>query len=629
MSKKKILPGADPDALTTYTENGAPAYTADGVNDDLVALFFDMVRHMQRKKLRAMMAKVVARGDKTALADLVVMVVHCRDVRRGKGERKLFQNSVLEFLCVEALAPVTVVLTSVIGTFGCFRDLKELLVALDVETEKLPLGASAVTAINALRDALLDTYAKQLIADSAALKRGDLAAITLAAKWAPRECQKRFKRVAKLLALRMFPLPNMLGPQFSVPLAKCATKSDSCGPPSMTLEKKLASAARYSKTCYRKIVADLNRALKTPEVSMCEGEWADLEPCALPAACLRTKRRALLNKPRMRRSGAPPPQNASAKERSHDPDRTACAAKLTTHLAGGGKVHGRTINVHKLVIDAMRATSPDLVIEAQWADVRAQFEEMATDPENPCKLGKYVALADVSGSMTGDPMAVAIGLGILISEVSHPAFRDRFMTFESTPRWHSLAGEPSFHAKVKSAVRAPWGRSTNFGAAMDLLLETCVAAQLSLDDVPEALVVISDMQFDQACTDDVYGGGGGCSGGGTGWVSEETRNNERWRSAGYAKAPTIVFWNCRDSYSNSFPATANTPGVEMVSGFSQNLLKLFMEGSDECIVPTPHATMRRALDAEAYDDVRALVLATLARATVSHDGGGAAAATTD
>lgn len=617
--------------LTTRTENGGDAYTASGVGDDLVTLFFAMVRRMPRKKMRKMLRKVVTCGDKMALVDLVVMTVHCRDVRNGKGERTLFTNMILEFLQVEALAPVTVSLVPMIASFGSFRDLKELLVAIDEETTKLPVGADAVSAINALRDALLDTFAKQLRADLVALKRDDCATITLAAKWAPRECQKRYKRVAKLLALWMFPNPDMMRKHFLVPLDKCTTKHDADGPSIMTVEEMLASATRYAKTKYRMLVADLNRALKTPEVLMCEGEWADLVPSALPAACLRTKRRALLNKPRIRSRGGPNPLNASADARSDEPDRIQCAAQLTTHLARGGNVHGCTINVHSLVNDAMKSDTPEIVTEAQWVDVRAQFEEMATDPEKPCKLGRYVALSDVSGSMTGDPMAVAIGLGILISEVCHPTFRDRFMTFESVPRWHSLAGEPSFHAKVKSAVRAPWGGSTNFVAAMNLLLETCVAAQLSHDEVPEALVVISDMQFDQARNDDyAFGGRGDDTPTATdSWASDATQIDTMWRSAGYPKAPTIVFWNCRHSYTNSFPATATTPGVEMVSGFSQNLLKLFMEGSDDCIVPTPHATMRRALDAANYDDVRAIALTILSThedGPETPEGGGAAAA---
>ena len=396
----------------------------------------------------------------------------------------------------------------------------------------------------------------------------------------------------------------------------------------------MARAARFSYTRYRALVADLNRALGTAEVRMCEGEWAALEPRALPAACLRGKRRALLNKPRLGEAALAQP-NASAEQRSADPDRVACAARLTAHLAGGGKVHGRSINVHQLVTDAMRLegkwamrydagsasagpAADALLLEAQWADVRAQFSEMAADPERPCKLGKYVALADVSGSMTGDPMAVAIGLGILISELAHPAFRDRFLTFESQPRWHSLAQCGSFAAKVSSAHDAPWGGSTDFGAAMDLLLRTCVAAQLGPEDVPEGLIVISDMQFDEARGHYAYGGGEAA-----GWDGEVARIGAAWRSAGYAKAPTIVFWNV-SARTESFPATADTPGVAMVSGFSQNLLKLFMEGGEECFAPTPLVTMRRALDDAAFDGVRALV-----RRVLSADAAVAVAAAAD
>ena len=38
-------------------------------------------------------------------------------------------------------------------------------------------------------------------------------------------------------------------------------------------------------------------------------------------------------------------------------------------------------------------------------------------------------MCDVSGSMHGQPMEVCIGLGLVVSECSHPAFRDRVLTF--------------------------------------------------------------------------------------------------------------------------------------------------------------------------------------------------------
>merc|ERR1712159_210209 len=107
-----------------------------------------------------------------------------------------------------------------------------------------------------------------------------------------------------------------------------------------------------------------------------------------------------------------------------------------------------------------------------------------------------IPLVDVSGSMSGTPMEVAIALGILISELGHPACRDRFLTFESEPRWHSLEGKKSLFDKVTSTAQAPWGGSTDFSKAIRLVLEACVAGDVPPEEVAELqLVVLSDMQF--------------------------------------------------------------------------------------------------------------------------------------
>ena len=626
MASKMTTMMGEGKAPHTETENGASAYTFEGVGDKLVALWFKLTRGCPRADLREMIGEIVREAaalgaTREVGGDLLVMAFQTRDVREGKGERQLFFWMLLELHA--SFPEATLELLGMIGHFGCYKDVKALLeLAEEEQAEASEEGAAAAPSTSALSAAALDVLAAQLRADvvtatERAAKRTKAAAVaaqvesavqeqqqqqqgeeeqeeqeeeeeddgpSLCAKWAPREGQPRFAAQAKRLALRMFP----------------PSAAERAGPPAV-----LHRAVQRARKRYRQLVASLNREIATVEVRMSAGEWAAIAPHALPAACLRKKQAALLNRPSTRgallRASRSGPGGFQVREAGADADRVACATRMVAHLVAGGAVHGRPINVHSLVGDCMGAAAPDLVAEAQWADVRAMFEEMAADPLRPCKLGKYVALADVSGSMHGDPMAVAIGLGILISEVSHPAFRDRFMTFESTPRWHSLAGEGSLHAKVRSAARAPWGGSTDFGAAMDLLLETCVAAQLGPADVPEGLIVVSDMQFDEARGHYAYGGGAPA-----GWDDEVARIGAAWRSAGYAKAPTIVFWNV-SARTESFPATADTPGVAMVSGFSQNLLKLFMEGGDECFAPTPLVTMRRALDDAAFDGVRALV----------------------
>ena len=54
--------------------------------------------------------------------------------------------------------------------------------------------------------------------------------------------------------------------------------------------------------------------------------------------------------------------------------------------------------------------------------------------------------------------------------------------------------------------------------------------------------------------------------------------------------PNIVFWNLRAN-SISFPAAADTPGVAMVSGFSSDLMTLFLD----CANLSPALLLERAL----------------------------------
>ena len=89
-------------------------------------------------------------------------------------------------------------------------------------------------------------------------------------------------------------------------------------------------------------------------------------------------------------------------------------------------------------------------------------------------LGKAIFMVDVSGSMTADnsnPLFAAVGMGICGSQLTHPVFQNRFITFESTPKWHILSEGDSFHQKVKSTLSASWGGSTNFQAAMIALVD--------------------------------------------------------------------------------------------------------------------------------------------------------------
>merc|ERR1719478_1461160 len=99
--------------------------------------------------------------------------------------------------------------------------------------------------------------------------------------------------------------------------------------------------------------------------------------------------------------------------------------------------------------------------------------------------------------MSGTPMQVAIALGILVSEIAAPAFRDRFLTFHSNPTWVNLAGCATLADKVAKTAAAPWGMSTDFEKAIDRILDVATKHKLRPEDIPD-LLVLSDMQFNSA-----------------------------------------------------------------------------------------------------------------------------------
>ena len=177
-------------------------------------------------------------------------------------------------------------------------------------------------------------------------------------------------------------------------------------------------------------------------------------------------------------------------------------------------------------------------------------------------LGKIVPLSDVSESMSGTPMMVSIGLGILCSELTNEAFRDLVLTFTDDTKWENLGSCVSFTDKVTKLQRAPWGGSTNFYAAMNRVADVVRKSKLKQDDISN-LLVISDMQFNQA-------NGAGVapqvlnyyySRAHTPWSTSFEKIKKQFHDLGLEvhgkplEPPTIIFWNMRGSV--GYPAASD------------------------------------------------------------------------
>jgi hypothetical protein len=170
---------------------------------------------------------------------------------------------------------------------------------------------------------------------------------------------------------------------------------------------------------------------------------------------------------------------------------------------------------------------------------------------------------------------------LLISELSEEPWAGRVITFSRRPEIHMVKGK-TLKDKYSFVERMDWGGNTDFQAVFDRILRTAVDARLAREKMIRTVFVFSDMEFDQASANR--------------WETDYEAINRKFRDAGYGDVvPQIVFWNLRDS--RSTPVTSTQPGVAMVSGFSKNLVKLFLENDG---VVNPEAVMAQAIAGKEY-----------------------------
>jgi len=242
---------------------------------------------------------------------------------------------------------------------------------------------------------------------------------------------------------------------------------------------------------------------------------------------------------------------------------------LAKVMAGKAKMHTKGVQPHDLVSNYMNSSiTIDPVIEAQWSSLISGIKAAGLFKD-------AVAVCDVSGSMSGIPMQVAIALGLVVSEMTVEPFNNKIITFSAVPTWHTIKGN-NLMDKVHNLKRAAWEMNTDFLAVFKMLLTEAKVYRLSPEQMIKKIFVFTDMQFDAATSESSYM---------TGYSSIK----KMYVDAGYAM-PTIVFWNLRDTRV-SFPVQKDTPGVALMSGFSSEMLKVFLEDGEM----TPYSIMMRAV----------------------------------
>ena len=196
-----------------------------------------------------------------------------------------------------------------------------------------------------------------------------------------------------------------------------------------------------------------------------------------------------------------------------------------------------------------------------------------------------LALVDVSGSMTAQipgsktsALDVAVSLGLYCADKNKGKFKDTFLTFSGSPELLHLKGD--ILQKVQQMVKSNWDMNTDLHAAFEKILSVAVKGDVPQGEMPQTLLIMSDMQFDQCVRHD---------------DSAIQMIRRKYEDRGY-QMPNVVFWNLMAR--SNVPVKFNEKGTALVSGFSPSILKSVLSGDMEDM--TPHGVMMRTLLNERY-----------------------------
>jgi len=347
--------------------------------------------------------------------------------------------------------------------------------------------------------------------------------------------------------------------------------SDSARPMALELRDYLELSSKE----YRKMLSKLRAYIGIVENKTCANRWNEIDYEAVPSRANLRYKDAFLKHDGQRRQEF---LDAVLDTTSENQPKMN-ASVLYPHEIWAKYVHrdeSRWVNYNKLTLDKS--------LEALWQNLK--------DTPN---CGNTMVVCDGSGSMESSiggssvrAIDVSRSLSVYFAERCEGEFKNKFIEFSSHPHFIDINGQNTLLDKIKHVAKYDDCSNTDIEKVFMLILSTAKKYQMKQSDLPERILIISDMEFDGATTINRWSG------------NFQSRMNtlfenitREYNIAGY-KMPRLVFWNV-NSRTNTIPVTENENGVALVSGFSVNIVRMVMSGKTD-----PWEVLKETLDNERY-----------------------------
>jgi hypothetical protein len=309
---------------------------------------------------------------------------------------------------------------------------------------------------------------------------------------------------------------------------------------------------------YRKQLVSMTKVV---EQQMCARDWDNIEFSHVPSQASRIYKKAFQR-------------------------NTTKFAEYVAKLVSGDKsvkVNAGAIFPHDVIKGVLNGWTMTQFTKTELDHIVAQWDALPNYVGN----ASILPLVDVSGSMTCPAgkntsvtcLDVAVGLGLYLADKNLGVFKDTFLTFSGSPSLVTLKG--NVVQKAQQMQKSKWEMNTNLNKAFEKILSVAVQHNVPKSDMPQMVLILSDMQFDQCVRHD---------------DSAMQMIERKYEAAGY-DAPQVVFWNLNSS--DNVPVAADKSGAALVSGFSPSIMASLLSADPAAF--TPEGIMLKTVMHPRYD----------------------------
>ncbi|KAL2921372.1 hypothetical protein RDABS01_012863 [Bienertia sinuspersici] len=299
----------------------------------------------------------------------------------------------------------------------------------------------------------------------------------------------------------------------------------------------------------KEVLVPLRNALDLPEVYMCGKRWREIPYDRVASTAMNLGKKVFLKH-----------------------DRDGFEDYIDEVKDGESTIAADSLLPHEIV-SSFHDNSEEKLNEVAVLQWKRMVDDLS-------KQGKLINCTALAYSVNGDD---CISMMILVSELSSDPWKGKVITWNEDPEFYKIQGDEIVD-KVKSVQEMKCDLRVDLQKVFDLILEYTIEEKLSEDEMLKRVFVFTDEEFANVSVHP--------------WETEYDMIKRRFFDRGLERVPEIVFWNVKGSL--GVPVRCNQPGMAVVSGFSKNLLTLFL-GDGGAL--TPESVMYGAISSPEYDEL--------------------------